>query len=138
MSDLVACLGGPSAVRLYEASRCGQEQAVQIDLHKAPEGAAVVALQGRFDRYTAPGFRQRIRDLLAAGNTHIVIDLNEVDFLDSSGLGAMLSALRAFNDAGGDLRIARPNLELQMMLEMTALSRLLHPYQTLADALADL
>jgi hypothetical protein len=50
----------------------------------------------------------------------------------------MLSALRAFNDAGGDLRIARPNLELQMMLEMTALSRLLHPYQTLADALADL
>ena len=111
---------------------------MEIHLHDAPEGATVLELEGRLDRFSAPSLRARVRDLLATGTSQLVIDLNEVEFLDSSGLGAMLSARKLTTEAGGGLRIARPNSELQLMLEMTALSRLLHPFPTLADALADL
>src|SRR5205809_5297005 len=52
-------------------------------------------------------------DLLAAavedGNRQLVVDLDQVNFIDSSGLGALISGLKSARQAGGDLRIANPS-----------------------------
>ena len=55
---------------------------------------AVLRVAGEVDVYTAPQLRERVIGLLAGGVRHIVADLREVDFLDSTGLGALVGSLR--------------------------------------------
>jgi anti-sigma B factor antagonist len=65
-----------------------------------------------------------------------VIDLDAVTFIDSSGLGALIGGLKAARQAGGDLRIARPNQQARVILQLTTLERVLKPYTTIEEALS--
>ena len=67
---------------------------------------AVLQPTGRLNMVAAPAFKNLVEETVAAGETHIVVDLGQVTFIDSSGLGALISALKATRQAGGDLRIA--------------------------------
>ena len=51
-------------------------------------------------------FRDRVKNLIADGRTRLVVDLSQVRFIDSFGLGALVSALRVVRAAGGDLKLA--------------------------------
>ena len=53
------------------------------------DGAALLTLRGEIDVYTAPRLRQAIIDLIDGGANHIVVDMEKVDFLDSTGLGVL-------------------------------------------------
>ena len=61
--------------------------------------------------------------------TRVVVDLSAVEFIDSSGLGALISGLKVARQAGGDLRIAAPTRQVITVLELTNLNRVLraHP-----------
>jgi anti-anti-sigma factor len=58
------------------------------------EGRAIVAVGGEIDVYTAPRLRDRITELVGEGRYHIVIDLEAVEFLDSTGLGVLVGGLK--------------------------------------------
>lgn len=96
-------------------------------------GATVVSPTGRLTMVTAPDLREALHGLVADGNTRIVVDLGEVEFIDSSGLGALISGLRAARQAGGDLRISAPNQQVRSVMEVTSLDRVLSSYES-ADA----
>src|SRR5215469_12128365 len=120
-------------------SHCrGSEDAVQIELQQARERVTVLAPKGRLDMSTAPLFRERVRELVASGAAHLVVALEDVTFVDSSGLGAVIGGLKAARQAGGDLRIARPNQQVLLVLDLTSLNRVLRPYGSLEEALAGL
>jgi len=108
---------------------------VQIDV-QGRDGAAVVRLNGRLDLLSAPDVKGRLGQVVAQGDRRIVVDLNDVSFVDSSGLGALIGGLKAARQAGGDLRIARPAQQAQTILELTTLNRVLRPYATVEEALA--
>ena len=57
------------------------------------DGASVVSLRGEIDVYTAPRLRQTLIDLVEGGATNIVVDMERVDFLDSTGLGVLVGGL---------------------------------------------
>ena len=99
-------------------------------------GAAVVKLAGRLDLLSAIDARQRLADLVAAGHPRLVVDLAEVEFIDSTGLGSLVSGLKATRMAGGDLRLARPVEQARTILKLTTLDRVLKPYATTEEALA--
>lgn len=64
-------------------------------------GATVVApTVKRLDASVAPAFRQQVVQLVEAGDTRLVLDLAALEFLDSSGLGAMVSILKALGQRG--------------------------------------
>ncbi|HKF74834.1 MAG TPA: STAS domain-containing protein [Candidatus Dormibacteraeota bacterium] len=111
---------------------------MQIELQQARERVTVLAPKGRLDMSTAPLFRERVRELVASGAAHLVVDLEDVTFVDSSGLGAVIGGLKAARQAGGDLRIARPNQQVLLVLDLTSLNRVLRPYGSLEEALAGL
>ena len=94
------------------------------------DGVAVVHLAGRLNMVTA----QRLRDVVAAsvaeGNNRIVVELSELVFIDSSGLGALISGLKAARQVGGDLRIAAPNEQVRLVLKLTNMERVLSVYPT--------
>jgi anti-sigma B factor antagonist len=107
---------------------------VIVDSH--PGGIGVVRPVGRLDLLTAPELRQSVAQAIAAGNRRLIVDLAEVPFIDSSGLAALISGLKAARLAGGDLRIARPTDQARLLFELTRLDQVLRPYPTVEEALA--
>jgi anti-sigma B factor antagonist len=99
-------------------------------------GTAIVRLVGRLDLISATGLREGVVAAVADGKHRLVIDLDAVPFIDSSGLGALIGGLKATRLAGGDLRIARPTEQAAMILELTNLNRVLASYGTVEEALA--
>jgi anti-sigma B factor antagonist len=56
--------------------------------------------------------------------------------MDSSGLGAMINGLKATRQAGGNLRIARPAQQALVVLDLTMMQQILHPYASVEEAIA--
>ena len=90
-----------------------------------PDGVAVLRLDGRLDMSSADTLRRRVGSLVEEGHPRIAVDLAGVGFLDSSGLGALISGLKTTRQAGGDLRIAAPNDQAKLVLSLTGLERVL-------------
>jgi anti-sigma B factor antagonist len=109
---------------------------VQIELVEQQEGVTVVAPKGRLDMASAPEFRESVKRLVESGSGRMVVDLHDVSFVDSSGLGAIVGGLKAARNAGGDLRIARANQQVLLVLDLTSLNRVLKPYETVEEATA--
>jgi anti-sigma B factor antagonist len=70
---------------------------------------AVLRIGGEVDVYTAPQLRERVIQLLANGARHVIADLREVDFLDSTGLGALVGSLKRLREQDGSLRLLTAN-----------------------------
>lgn len=78
----------------------------------------VVRVSGDVDLATAPRLRASLLDLAGRGHRNLELDLRLVDFLDSSGIGVLLGALRRARLAGGSLRIAACGDELRRLLSL--------------------
>ena len=109
-----------------------------MSFEEANQGTCVVlAPEGKFNLVAAPPLKARIDDLVAAGKARLVVDLGAVDFIDSSGLGALVGGLKAARQQGGDLRIAAAGDQVRAVLKLTNLDRILTPYATVEEATHD-
>lgn len=100
-------------------------------------GIAVLKLDGKLNMVTAPHLREEVHSCVAAGNIRVAVDMTDVDFIDSSGLGALINGLKATRQAGGDLRIAKPTEQVEMVLELTNIDRVLKAYEDAETAFSD-
>ncbi|NGP04194.1 STAS domain-containing protein [Rhodococcus sp. 14C212] len=96
----------------------------------------VVRPEGRLNMVAAPRLREQLRGLVEGGSARVVVDLGATEFIDSSGLGALVSGLKAARQAGGDLRLASPTAQVRSVLSLTSLDRVLRTYDS-ADAAFD-
>ncbi|SDL42484.1 STAS domain-containing protein [Tessaracoccus oleiagri] len=94
------------------------------------EHYAVISIEGRFTAAVAPRLREEANDLVAEGRKNIVVDLSAATFIDSSGLGALIGALKTARVAGGDLRIAAAPEHVLSVLRLTNLDRVLRNHPT--------
>jgi anti-sigma B factor antagonist len=99
--------------------------------------SAVVRPTGRLTMVTAPELRSAVADAVAAGHVRIVVDLGSCEFIDSSGLGAIIGGLKKARQAGGDLRIAGVGTQVATVLQLTNLDRVLRAHATVHEALHD-
>lgn len=99
------------------------------------DGGVVLAPTGRLTVVTAPQLRSTVAERMAAGAKLIIIDLSGTEFVDSSGLGALVSCLKSARQAGGDLRLVAPTEQVAMVLRMTNLDRILQARASVDDAL---
>jgi anti-sigma B factor antagonist len=97
-------------------------------------GAIVLRPNGRLNMMAAPDLREQLRNLVQGGSARVVVDLSDVESIDSSGLGALISGLKAARNAGGDLRISAPNAQVLAVLELTNLNRVLKPRESVEKA----
>jgi anti-sigma B factor antagonist len=98
---------------------------MQIDVTDAGDGIAVAALNGRLNMASAGRLREAVNSEVAAGRTRIAVDLTSVEFMDSSGLGALINGLKVARQAGGDLRIASPSEQVRLVLQLTNMEKFL-------------
>jgi anti-anti-sigma factor len=94
-----------------------------VDIEQAVQSVTLLRLQGRLDAAAAPGFLARPTGVIAEGKTRFVVDLAEVPFIDSTGLGALISGLKAARRVEGDLRLAAPSPHVRKLLRLTTLDR---------------
>ena len=87
-------------------------------------GIRTLALAGRFDASAIGGFKDTIKGLLQEGASHYVIDLHEVDYIDSGGLGSLVSALRQTRSVEGDIKISGLSEKVRSVFEITRLHRI--------------
>ena len=98
------------------------------------EGYGVLRPEGRLNMVAAPRLRSAIDRMLEDGSTRLVLDLANVSFMDSSGLGAVITGLKRARQAGGDLRLAAAGEQVQTVMRLTNLDRVLRPHATVQDA----
>jgi anti-sigma B factor antagonist len=86
------------------------------------DGVEVVKVNGRVELGEgSAAIREVVRDLLARGRKKIVLDLADVDYIDSAGLGALVSAFTSVRNEGGDLKLVYLTKKVQDLLQMTKL-----------------
>jgi anti-anti-sigma factor len=93
----------------------------------------VVQLQGILDGIRANQLRQEIADILETGINTVLIDLKEVNFMDSSGLSALVSVLKMIRTAGGKLYLCSINEQLRMVFELTRMDRVFETFANQDD-----
>jgi anti-sigma B factor antagonist len=98
------------------------------------EGVTVVALPGKeLDAGNAHEFKSAISPVLAAHNK-VVFDLNELRFIDSSGLGAFLSCLRQLSTKGGELKLCGLSNQVQQTFELVRMHRIFDIHRSRSEA----
>ena len=101
-------------------------------------GTHILNAVGEIDLSTASVFKKAITDVIASGNMHLLIDMSQVAFMDSSGFGTLLSAIKVLRPQNGTLSLAGCNDAVTRMLEITRLNTLFHVYPTRSAALEDM
>jgi len=102
-----------------------EEGAVRIEL--VIEGRTmgtwtVLAVAGELDLATAPGLRERVREMTPDGPLKVALDLTAVGFVDSSGLGAIVACLKHVRELGGELVLVAPDASpVAKLLSLTGL-----------------
>jgi anti-sigma B factor antagonist len=86
------------------------------------DDAAVVSISGDLDIATAPRLRKELIELSNRGIRAVLVDLAQLEFIDSTGLGVLVSALRRFREHGGDLALQSPKPAAAKIFEMTGLA----------------
>lgn len=90
----------------------------------------VVGVDGQLIVGNRHELKKRVVDALGAGDTKFVIDFSSTGYIDSSGLGVLVSLAKKVREAGGDLKLAALNEDLRTLFELTKLDTLF----TIADS----
>jgi len=83
----------------------------------------ILKLRGRLDASSAKDVKEKVGVLTKKKPANIVIDLAEIDFVDSSGLGSLVASLRSVNKLGGDIKLASLQDPVRAIFELTRLHR---------------
>lgn len=102
--------------------------------HDKQGAAQVIRLTGRLDAASATQLKDQVKHLLGAGDKALVIDLSQVTFMDSSGLGSLVACLRSANQSSGDVKLAALTPEICNIVELTRLHRLFQIFDSVDEA----
>jgi len=96
----------------------------------------VVEVVGEIDVYTASVLREKLADLIDADHTDLVVDLTGVGFLDSTGLGVLVGALKKVRGFGGRLQLVIDQEKVMKVFRITALTQVFTIHESLEAAFA--
>ncbi|CAN5221893.1 anti-sigma factor antagonist BldG [soil metagenome] len=115
-----------------------REQGVDLSLETRHEdGYTIIEVGGEIDVYTAPKLRDKITELVGNGEYNLVVDMERVDFLDSTGLGVLVGGLKKVRAHDGSMRLICTQERLLKIFRITGLAKVFMIHGSQADALAE-
>jgi anti-sigma B factor antagonist len=99
-------------------------------------GRTVVEAAGEIDVYTAPKLREQLTQLVDTGQHDIVVDMQKVEFLDSTGLGVLVGGLKRVRQHDGSLRLVCAQERILKIFRITGLTTVFPIYDDVAAAIA--
>jgi len=107
-----------------------------LDVDDSRRPYTVLAVKGEVDVYTAPRLREKLVELVSQGKHQIVVDLEGVDFLDSTGLGVLVGGLKRLRSHDGDLTLVCTHQRILKVFEITGLTKVFAIHATVDQAVA--
>jgi anti-sigma B factor antagonist len=102
---------------------------------KEMDGVTVLSLMGRVTLGDESSqLRSKIKELLAQGKNRLVLDLGDIDYIDSAGLGTLVAAYTSARNEGGEIRLASVTKRFGELLNITKLVTIFNVYDNAADA----
>ncbi len=101
------------------------------------EGVMVLRLEGKLDTQCSPEAEEHLTRLIKAGETRIIVNLEKIDYISSSGLRVLLVAAKQLKAAGGQLRICGVNDFVKEVFEISGFATIIQTLETEAEALKD-
>jgi anti-sigma B factor antagonist len=109
---------------------------MSFSLHKDKRGITVVGVDGQLIVGNRQELKQTVLDAMESGARKFLIDFTKTGYIDSSGLGVLVSLSKKIREQGGELRLAGLNEDLQTLFELTKLDTLFAITKTPEEALA--
>jgi anti-sigma B factor antagonist len=104
--------------------------------HYSTDGIEVVTVEGEIDIYTAPRLRELLIDLVGQGSYQLIVDLDKVGFLDSTGLGVLVGGLKRVRAHDGSLDLVCTQERILNIFRITGLTQVFGIYPTVDQAIA--
>lgn len=99
--------------------------------------ATVLEVGGEVDVYTAPRMREQIVDLVTEGRYHLIVDMEGVEFLDSTGLGVLVGGLKRVRAHDGSLQVVCSHERILKIFRITGLTKVFDIHPSVPEALAE-
>lgn len=104
-----------------------------LDVSKV-DGHAVVYVKGEIDVYTAPKLREKLIELVSEGSYNVIVNLEGVDFLDSTGLGVLVGALKRVKAHDGTLALVCTQDKILKIFKITGLTKVFPIHASMGEA----
>lgn len=109
---------------------------MQLKINEKEETVIITVDEERMDAHNSGNLKERMLQLLDEGKCQLVIDLAAVRFIDSSGLGALVSGFKNASARDGSLKLCCLQPQVRSMFELTRLHRVFEIFTTLEEALS--
>ena len=107
-----------------------------LNVHSEPPGFTVIEVGGEIDVYTAPKLRERLVGLVESGHYGLIMDMENVEFLDSTGLGVLVGGLKRVRAHDGWIDLVCTQSRILRIFRITGLNRVFDIYDTVGEAVA--
>ena len=112
------------------------QQPLSLETITVGSDCALIRVAGEIDVYSAPQLREAILALIGTGVSHVIADLRAVDFLDSTGLGAIVGGHKRLRTNDGSLVLAASPDRIVRLFRITGLDRAFSLYPSVPEAIA--
>lgn len=109
---------------------------LKVSPRSVQDNVQALDLEGEVDVYTAPLLRQEIMEQVDGGTRHLLVNLEKVEYLDSTGLGILIGGVKRAKEQGGSLKLVGPSARITRIFEITGLNKIFDVYASEAEALA--
>ena len=103
--------------------------------HYTESDTEIVVVEGEIDVYTAPRLRELLIDLVNKGNFHLVVNMEKVEFLDSTGLGVLVGGLKRVRAHDGTLDLVCTQERILKIFRITGLTKVFGIHDTVQEAI---
>jgi anti-sigma B factor antagonist len=107
-----------------------------LNVHSDASGLTIIAVGGEIDVYTAPKLREKLIGLVESGSFQLIVDMEDVEFLDSTGLGVLVGGLKRVRAHDGWIDLVCTQSRILRIFRITGLNKVFNIYDTVADAIA--
>src|ERR1700752_5128245 len=114
----------------------GEDMELTLNVYSADPGFTVIAVSGEIDVYTGPKLREKLISLVDAGSYQLIVDMEGVEFLDSTGLGVLVGGLKRVRAQDGWIDLVCTQSRILRIFKITGLNKVFSIYDTVADATA--
>jgi anti-sigma B factor antagonist len=104
--------------------------AIAVTRERMGARTSLIAVSGQVDLYTAPELKEATVEAIEEGATHLVIDLTDTSFMDSTGLGVLVGAIRRLRPLEGSLAIIRDDDGIRRLFELSGLTPMFEFYES--------
>jgi anti-sigma B factor antagonist len=107
---------------------------LKVNDYTTEDGLTVITVEGEIDVYTAPRLREKLIDLVNKGKFHLLVDMEKVEFLDSTGLGVLVGGLKRVRAHDGSLELVCTQERILKIFRITGLTKVFGIHDSIAEA----